>query len=217
MIVLFFRNPDSLSDSRLDELLALLPPQQQQIVDQIHLRRHRCEQVVAYTMLCNALAYESEHLSGDDIVLKEVEEHQLAMPLIDPPLWRFGEQGKPFITNYENCHFNISHCTQAVTVAVASRNVGVDVEGPRRFNEGLLQRSMSPTEQAEIRQSSNPEATFSKLWTRKEAYFKWLGTGILITRLPFTEEDAAQAQCHIETQYVDVADFFLSLAFKISS
>jgi phosphopantetheinyl transferase len=173
--------------------------------------------VVAYTMLCNALAYESEHLSGDDIVLKEVEEHQLAMPLIDPPLWRFGEQGKPFITNYENCHFNISHCTQAVTVAVASRNVGVDVEGPRRFNEGLLQRSMSPIEQAEIRQSSNAEATFSKLWTRKEAYFKWLGTGILITRLPFTEEDAAQAQCHIETQYVDVADFFLSLAFKISS
>ncbi len=217
MIVYYFRSPDRLTDVRLAELRQQLPSQQRQIVDAMHTRLHRCEQTAAYIMLCNAVAHSLGEAGGVETAVRAFEEADLTMPQMEFPLWGFGEHGKPYMTNYEGVYFNISHCSKAVAVAVGSREVGVDVEGRRRYSDGLLQRSMSDAEQAEIRESADSEATFARLWTRKEAYFKWLGTGILITRLPHTEDDARRAGCHIDTQYVEEGAFFLSTAFGISS
>ena len=89
-----------------------------------------------------------------------------------------GEHGKPFLSGHSDIHFNISHCQKAIAVVVSDKPVGIDVEAFRKFNDGLLDKSMNATEKAEILGSDSPEETFACYWTRKEAVFKMQGTGI---------------------------------------
>jgi len=89
-----------------------------------------------------------------------------------------GEHGKPFLADHSDIHFNISHCQKAIAVVVSDKPIGIDVESFRRFNDGLLDKSMNPTEKEEILKSEAPEETFASYWTRKEAVFKMQGTGI---------------------------------------
>lgn len=89
-----------------------------------------------------------------------------------------GEHGKPFLPDYPDIHFNISHCQKAIAVAVSDKPVGIDVESFRRFSDGLLDKTMNSSEKAVILASESPEETFAAYWTRKEAVFKLIGTGI---------------------------------------
>ena len=56
--------------------------------------------------------------------------------------------------------------------------IGVDVEAFRSFSDGLLNKSMNSSEKTAILASEEPQEAFASLWTRKEAVFKLLGTGI---------------------------------------
>lgn len=89
-----------------------------------------------------------------------------------------GEHGKPYLADYPDVYFNISHCQKAIAVVVGNTPVGIDVEAFRHFNQGLLDKSMNASEKAEILSSALPEETFASFWTRKEAVFKLMGTGI---------------------------------------
>ena len=89
-----------------------------------------------------------------------------------------GEHGKPFIADHKEIHFNISHCQRAIAVAVSDEPVGIDVESFRRFSNSLLDKTMNDSEKAEILASESPEEIFAAYWTRKEAVFKLMGTGI---------------------------------------
>jgi len=213
--IYYYSDFDQVTDSVLDEMTSWMSQQQQELIASLHTPMHKREQALAYAMLCLALR---EGFDGQQGVVRCGEELFTAGAGMERlPLWRVAEHGKPFLTNYVGVYFNISHCSRAVAVAMSHQDVGVDVEGRRRFSDGLLARSMSQAEQAAVRGSADPEATFARLWTRKEAYFKWLGTGILITRLPHTESDAQEEGCAIETQYVERDAFFLSVAFKKTS
>jgi len=88
------------------------------------------------------------------------------------------DHGKPYLVDHQDVYFNISHCQKAIGVAVSDRPVGIDVESFRRFGDGLLDKTMNDAEKAEILASGNPEETFAAYWTRKEAVFKLIGTGI---------------------------------------
>jgi len=89
-----------------------------------------------------------------------------------------GEHGKPYLADSPNVHFNISHCQNAIAVAVSDRPVGIDVESFRHFNDALVDKTMNDSEKAEIMSSIEPKETFAAYWTRKEAVFKLIGTGI---------------------------------------
>ena len=219
MIVYFFRNADTLTEERIAELLPDLPQQQQQIVAGIKNHRHRCEQVIAYIMLCNAIKTQRKWIPSPTENVRQFQSRQLTTRYVkhNPPLWTFGEHGKPYIINYDGIYFNISHCNDAVAVAVSDREVGIDVEGRRKFSDSLLQRAFNEEEQAAIHSSDDPETGFACIWTRKEAWFKWTGTGILLDHLKTTEADAKAAGCNITTTPVGDAKegenvFWLSIA-----
>ena len=89
-----------------------------------------------------------------------------------------GEHGKPYLADHPDIWFNISHCQKAIAVVVGNQPVGIDVESFRHFGDGLLEKAMNPSEIAEILASDMPEETFASYWTRKEAVFKLMGTGI---------------------------------------
>ena len=93
------------------------------------------------------------------------------------PRWRYNEYGKPYLE--QGPYFSISHCKQAILVAISDREIGVDIESIRRADESLVRRTMNEAEQARIADSPDPQRAFITLWTRKEAVLKMRGTGIL--------------------------------------
>ena len=88
----------------------------------------------------------------------------------------YNEHGKPYIEG--GPFFSISHCKEAIAVALDDQPIGIDVESIRRFDPELVTRTMNDSEQALIAASETPERAFIRLWTQKEAILKMQGTGI---------------------------------------
>lgn len=93
---------------------------------------------------------------------------------------RFGEKGKPHISNLSNVHFNISHSGHYVVCAVAASEVGIDVERIRKVNLRIAERFFSPPEIHDLMASDEEYRMqyFITLWTIKESYLKAIGRGL---------------------------------------
>lgn len=89
-----------------------------------------------------------------------------------------GPWGKPRIRDRQDFHYNLSHSGRYVVLAYGSSPVGVDVQERRTSvnMDALSARFFTPDEQAYIRQS--PQDRFYAVWTGKESYLKYLGTGL---------------------------------------
>ncbi len=90
--------------------------------------------------------------------------------------------GKPYLKDYPNLFFNLSHTDSLILIALADFPVGVDVERLERNadNEAILKHFFSEKEQQSY--FSQPEnqrqLAFFKGWTRKEAILKATGEGL---------------------------------------
>lgn len=95
--------------------------------------------------------------------------------------------GKPYLRDYSSIHFNISHTKGIIVCAVADMVVGVDIEMVKPFNRRIVERFFTKNEQDYIFTSAKGQnERFTEIWTKKEAYVKWLGKGIAI---PFESFD----------------------------
>lgn len=93
-----------------------------------------------------------------------------------------GPFGKPCIKDAEHFHYNLSHSGSWVVIAYGDSPVGIDVEQLRRMDdkkENIARRCFTADEQAYIFQSAeNHQGRFFQIWTAKESYLKYLGTGL---------------------------------------
>jgi 4'-phosphopantetheinyl transferase len=93
-----------------------------------------------------------------------------------------GSFGKPYIKNAENFHYNLSHSGHWVVIAYGDSPVGIDVEQIRMDapKEHIAHRFFTAEEQEYIFQSPEDCRTerFFQIWTAKESYLKYLGTGL---------------------------------------
>ncbi|MFF8379983.1 4'-phosphopantetheinyl transferase family protein [Streptomyces sp. NPDC015661] len=93
-----------------------------------------------------------------------------------------GPRGKPLLLDAPvPLHFSLSHSHGLIAIGVAGQPVGVDVQAlpsPERVEACLP--ALHPAEREEL--SALPAAerrvAFGRLWTRKEAFLKGLGTGL---------------------------------------
>ena len=99
-------------------------------------------------------------------------------------VFSYNEHGKPMLKEVSNIHFSISHCKEAIAVAVADRPVGIDVETLRMPSEALAEKVMDKGEKLRFDISDTPEDFFTAIWTAKEAVMKCRGTGIVMEELP---------------------------------
>lgn len=238
MIIYYFTNFDSIDEAVINQLLPFLPQQQQEAIAATKLISRKREIAMGYLMLTYALENEQDSISTQELILDHFPPLTFPLSAFRSPLsafrsplsaarsplsafrsplstFRFAEHGKPYLADHEGIFFNISHCKEAIAVGVSNREIGIDIEGGRRYSEILLQRAFNEEEQATVRQNDNPEMEFARIWTRKEAFFKWTGTGILIEHIKSVEQDAVAAGCSISTQLVTPDrgnPFFLSIA-----
>ena len=90
-----------------------------------------------------------------------------------------GENGKPFAENLD-VQFNISHSENMVVCVVDDNPIGIDIEKIRQIDLKIAKRVYTQDE-INYLYGGEESATlerFFELWTAKEAYFKWRGTGI---------------------------------------
>lgn len=86
--------------------------------------------------------------------------------------------GKPYCKSHSDIYFSLSHSGDFLALAINDRDVGIDIEKIREAKETLVNRVCCQNEKDRIFSSDNPDVAFTKIWTRKEAYLKALGTGI---------------------------------------
>lgn len=86
--------------------------------------------------------------------------------------------GKPYLLNYPDVHFNISHSGEYVACAVADSPVGVDIQKIGEYSLEVARRVCNEQELKQIEDSSDKASEFIKFWTQKEAILKMYGIGI---------------------------------------
>lgn len=91
------------------------------------------------------------------------------------------DNGKPFI---KGCpiHFNISHAGDFVVCAFSEQEVGIDIEKIKKIDLDIAKRFFCQSEYEDLL-AQNPTKQldyFYSLWTLKESYLKWLGSGMSI-------------------------------------
>ena len=93
-------------------------------------------------------------------------------------------QGKPYLPDYPQIHFNISHSGGILLAAISAIGaVGVDIEQAkpqRRDFPGLVTKCFAKSEQNYWNALPETEKTaeFYRFWTRKEAFVKAVGRGL---------------------------------------
>lgn len=91
------------------------------------------------------------------------------------------DRGKPFAKGL-SAEFNVSHSGECVLCAVSDRPIGADIEKIRPVTDRLIRRVCTVDELAYVNDAviSPEERTrrFFRVWTGKEAFVKYLGTGI---------------------------------------
>ncbi len=87
---------------------------------------------------------------------------------------------KPFLRDFPDWHYNVSHSGDWIVMAVAQTGVGVDVEKIEPgFDFGpVINPLFSREEQRAINESTTARPLFYELWTRKEALAKATAKGI---------------------------------------
>ena len=88
------------------------------------------------------------------------------------------EGGKPIIKGVDGVHISISHSGAYVLCAVGDKCVGVDIEKLREVNTGVLRKMFSPMEISFIEASDDKDRAYTEIWTVKEAFGKYHGTGL---------------------------------------
>ncbi len=93
---------------------------------------------------------------------------------------RYGENGKPYIDGEDGIFFNLSHSGDYAVCAIFCREIGIDIEKVGTVSERLLKRVTTANEYeylASLDEDLKNEE-FCRLWSAKESYMKYLGTGI---------------------------------------
>ncbi|MFF1511621.1 4'-phosphopantetheinyl transferase family protein [Streptomyces sp. NPDC058326] len=94
-----------------------------------------------------------------------------------------GPHGKPALSAGQGhrLHFSVSHSAGRALLAVAATAVGIDVQGPlSQRTADTCAQALHPLEQQDLSRLEGRHRTieFARLWTRKEAYLKAVGTGL---------------------------------------
>jgi len=86
--------------------------------------------------------------------------------------------GKPFLQDYPDIHFNLSHADGITACYVGRYEAGIDAEKIRPYRDGVLKRAFSDAERLLIEKTSDKDLMFFRLWTLKESFVKALGIGV---------------------------------------
>ncbi|HHX62439.1 MAG TPA: 4'-phosphopantetheinyl transferase superfamily protein [Epulopiscium sp.] len=112
--------------------------------------------------------------------------------------FQVGYNGKPYLNDYKDIFFNISHCTNFVACIVGDQEVGIDIQDPFPFDLDIANLICSPEELETLVANSQVEKKrqLNRIWVLKEAYIKFTGQGMLaaLKKIDFSTEEKQKRQ-----------------------
>ena len=146
---------DNIYGFDLNEALATVSPQRREYALRYRNERDQRLCLAAYRLLQQALL--------------------LGYGIDELPVFIHDGSGKPMLQGHPHIHFSMSHCHEAVAVAVSDLPIGIDIETTAHYSADVARRVMNDDEMRQIEASARPEVTFTRLWTMKESLFKLTG------------------------------------------
>ncbi len=184
--VYFFKNADVLN---LDDIPAELLPE-----DRLHKADGASDIKYITSVLGEAVLR--------TVIIKKMNIDNSQIAFVRP------KSGKPYLKYPRNFYFNISHSGSAVAVAVSNSEIGIDIEKYRNPDLRVAQRYFTAGENDYIKNSSNPDFAFFEIWTAKEAFAKYNGSGISV---PFFKTSVTDKDIKDKIFTVKKDDFFISV------
>lgn len=195
MLVYLYTETEALSTEFIEDCLSWYPPDQVAYVRPAKALRDRRDRCASYLLLLRALEVWRQGIHSLPMQLEDwptlqamaqrykalVEGDEGAVSTAFPlPLFEYASHGKPRIKGMEDVHFNMSHCRNAVAVAVHDSEVGIDVEARRKVSDLLINKACNAEERQLVLSAADPTMEFLRLWTRKESMVKFTGTGLTV-------------------------------------
>ena len=117
----------------------------------------------------------------------------------------FTENGKPYIAERNDIHFNISHSGDYIAIALSDNPIGIDIEQIRPVNISTIKEILNNEELKLFYDSKDKESEFIKLWTRKEAVIKLHGEKIYSSDIRNCIKDEVINSEKLENYWISVA------------
>ncbi len=98
-----------------------------------------------------------------------------------PPLpitYEYGEKGKPYFADLPFC-FSLSHSGEYVLCALSREEVGADIQQHRKIFSGQIAARFFTKQEQDALAGCGEREFFFRLWSRKEAFGKLTGGGIM--------------------------------------
>lgn len=178
-----------------ENLLPFLSEQRLERVNEITNENVKKEKICAYALLRYVLFMECGGITV-------------------PPIFTYGEKGKPYLENCPDIFFSLSHAGGYSACVVYDREIGVDLQDFRPMKDVISAKICTPMEIRDIYGDNGDGPSFStcRLWCMKESLAKLTGkgfaevfdsieTGALLERGVLKETDIK----------LDGKDFFLSV------
>jgi 4'-phosphopantetheinyl transferase len=110
---------------------------------------------------------------GAEILLN----HVLSKIGVFNPIFDIDKYGKPYLKNYPDIFFNLSHSERYVACAVSDSPIGVDIEYIQDIDLSVAKNYFYGSEYDYILNNNNKKKAFFELWVLKESYMKMTGLG----------------------------------------
>lgn len=88
--------------------------------------------------------------------------HYLELEEQETPAFQigYGENGKPFLLDYKEVHYNLSHSGDWILCAVSDQPVGIDIQQKSSMRRGLCDRVFSEEEKSSGRAKKQMRSSF---------------------------------------------------------
>lgn len=103
--------------------------------------------------------------------------------------YEVGEHGKPYLRDYPEVFFSLSHSGDYAVCSIGSKPIGIDIEKVKEGRLGVAQRFFSLQETAwiyRVEDRREQEDRMFLLWTMKESFLKVTGLGMSLPLNSFT-------------------------------
>lgn len=88
----------------------------------------------------------------------------------------YNKLGKPYLKD-KNIFFNISNKDNITVCVISNKEIGIDIE-KKTYNFKVAKKVFNSRELTLLDQALDKEKEFSRIWTMKESYSKFLGIGL---------------------------------------
>ena len=117
------------------------------------------------------------------------------------PIIAYLPNGKPFLAERPDIHFNLSHCKTGVACAVSDGEVGVDIQHYVPFKASVAERIMTAEELLEA-ETGDADAVFTRVWSLTESEGKFTGDGLSLDLTKRRTPERCIRQSHMLEHFV---------------